>query len=261
MSALRPRQLPDHLLSRGVSSFTVGEAQVLLGASHPSTLRTLGRLHLAGQVFSPARGFYVVIPPEFRTWRVVPGELFIDAMMDASGRTYYVALLSAAAMHGASHQAPQVFQVMCAPPLADRDVERVRLRFFSGAHVADAPTVARNVSTGRVRIATKELTVIDLVDRPDAGAGLNNVATILHEIGDLDGQALADLARRRGRTLVRRVGWMVERFGSCESLDPLRHAAELDRGEPVLLRAGAARRGAADPRWGVRVNTAVEQDL
>ena len=43
---------------------------------------------------------------------VLPGELFIDPMMRALGRNYYVSLLTAAAMHGASHQAPQAFQVM-----------------------------------------------------------------------------------------------------------------------------------------------------
>ncbi len=261
MVALRPRQLPDHVLSHGVSSFTVREARELLGSSHASTLRALGRLRDAGLLFSPARGFWVVIPPEFRAWRVVPAERFIDAMMATTERTYYVALLSAAAMHGASHQAPQVFQVMCDPLLADRDIERVRLRFFSGAHVAGAPTVQRNVATGRIRVATPELTVVDLLALPGAGGGLDNVATILREIGVLEGRALAEVARARGRSLVRRVGWMVERFGECADLQLLRWAAEPDRGEPVLLSPGAPRRGATDPRWGVRVNTDVEPDL
>ena len=72
----------------------------------------LQRLRRRGAIFSPARGLYVVVPPEYRSWGVLPGELFIDPMMRALGRNYYVSLLTAAAMHGASHQAPQVFQVM-----------------------------------------------------------------------------------------------------------------------------------------------------
>jgi hypothetical protein len=54
-------------------------------------------LRAAGQVFSPARGFWVLIPPEFRSWRAVPASRFADVMMRALDRTYYVALLSAAA--------------------------------------------------------------------------------------------------------------------------------------------------------------------
>lgn len=203
----------------------------------------------------------VVIPPEYRSWGVVPAERFVDEMMRALGRTYYVALLSAASLHRASHQAPQVFQAMCAPPLRDRAISRVRLRFLSGRHVADAPTEHRTVSTGTLRIATPELTVVDMVALPGESGGYGNVTTVLGELGVLDGSSLAVLSGSRGRGLARRVGWLVERFGHCDDLAPLREAAAPDEGEPTLLRASAGRHGRADRTWGIRMNTDVQADL
>jgi hypothetical protein len=66
-------------------------------------------------------------------------------------RRCYVALLSAAELHGPAHQAPQVFQVMVDRHVRDRHVGRARLRFFAGTHVAQAPVERRNVPTGRSR--------------------------------------------------------------------------------------------------------------
>jgi hypothetical protein len=48
----------------------------------------LQRLRNQGVMFSPARGFHVVIPAEYRAWGALPGELCIDGMMRALGRTY-----------------------------------------------------------------------------------------------------------------------------------------------------------------------------
>jgi predicted transcriptional regulator of viral defense system len=262
MTSVAPRLLPDHLLSKGISTFTTADAQAFLGESSPAAVRrSLSRLRAGGQVFSPAQGFWVVIPPEYRSWGVVPAERFIDEMMRALGRAYYVALLSAASLHGAAHQAPQVFQVMCAPPLRSRAVARVRLRFFSGRHVSGAPTEARTVPTGAIRVATPELTVVDMVALPGASGGYGNVATVLRELGTLDGASLAALARPRGRGLTRRVGWLAEHFGDCDDLEPLREAATPGEGEPTILRAGAGRRGHTDRTWGIRVNTDVLADL
>jgi hypothetical protein len=74
---------------------------------------------------------------------VVPADWFIDDLMGHLGRRYYVALLSAAARHRASHQAPQVFQMMADGRVLDRAIERVRLRFYASEHTADTPIEMR----------------------------------------------------------------------------------------------------------------------
>jgi predicted transcriptional regulator of viral defense system len=255
------QDLPDLLMSRGRYSASLGEIRSLTGLSDAAIASGLQRLRRQRRVFSPTRGLYVVIPPEFRSWGVVPADWFIDDLMSHLGRRYYVALLSAAAYHGASHQAPQVFQVMADGRVLDRAIERVRLRFYASEHTADTPIDKVTVHTGYMRVSSREATVVDLVREPRTSGGISNVATILTEIGTLDGSALATLAARHGRALARRTGWMVENYGSCEDLGPLRLAARLDLGEPALLSSSGPRRGRADPAWGVRMNTTVEPDL
>src|SRR5665811_1125315 len=105
-------KLPDALLARGVHSFTTQEAAEVAGISPSSARPALARLVKNRLVFSPARGLYVAIPPEYRSWGVVPAAWFVDTMMQHLGRSYYVGLLTAAAINGASHQHPQVFQAV-----------------------------------------------------------------------------------------------------------------------------------------------------
>jgi predicted transcriptional regulator of viral defense system len=259
--AISIRGLPDLLMSQGRYSASLGEIRSLTGLSDAAIASGLQRLRRQRRVFSPTRGLYVVIPPEYRSWGVTPADWFVDALMGHLGRRYYVALLSAAAHHGASHQAPQVFQVMADGRVLNRAIERVRLRFYSSEHIVDTPIEKVVVHTGYMCVSSREATVVDLVREPRASGGISNVATILTEIGELNGSALATFAARYGRTLARRTGWMVENYGSCEDLGPLRLAARLDLGEPALLSASGPRRGRADPTWSVRLNITVEPDL
>ncbi|MGH2878482.1 MAG: type IV toxin-antitoxin system AbiEi family antitoxin domain-containing protein [Solirubrobacteraceae bacterium] len=255
------RDLPDLLVSRGRYSASLGEILSLTGLSHAAVASGLQRLRKQRRVFSPTRGLYVVIPAEYRSWGVIPADWFIDDLMRHLGRRYYVALLSAAAHHGAAHQAPQVFQVMADGRVLDRGIERVRLHFYVSEYTADTPTTLVTVHTGSIPVSSPEATVVDLVREPRASGGISNVATILGEIGELDGSALATLAARYGRALARRTGWMVDHYGSCQDLGPLRLAARLDVGEPALLSPSGPRRGHADRAWGVRLNITVEPDL
>lgn len=261
MPALAPHALPDHLLSIGQSTFSLSQAKALLQRNDDAVRKGLERLTRSGQIFSPSRGFYVVIPPEFRSWGTVPAAHFIDDLMRALGRRYYVALLSAAEMHGAAHQAPQVFQVMVDRHVKDRAFGRTRLRFYTSRHVVDSTVEQRNVPTGRLLLAPRELTAVDLVEHPSAGGGISNVATVLAELAPLNGETLAGIAAAHGRSTARRLGWLLAFVDADVDLEPLRVVAEAQHGSVTDLRAGAPRRGAVDRAWNVRVNTEVEPDL
>jgi predicted transcriptional regulator of viral defense system len=255
--------LVDHFLSQGRHAFSADDAASALGTNRGAALDALDWLRGRKEVFSPTRGLYIAVPPEYRSWGVVPGAWFVDAMLKFLGRPYYVAFLSAAQLHGASHQAPQVFQVVVdnANNVKNRDVGRVRLRFYSSATVADDSIVKIAQPTGYVAVSTKETTVVDLVNHPRLSGGLGNVATILKEIGRLNGAELARVAARRSVAACRRVGWMVDRFGDVDELEALRQAARLDAAEPSLLLASGGRRGSKAKSWNLRLNTAVEPDL
>lgn len=255
------RNLPDVLIGEGRYAATTDEIMALTGADADAVRHGLSRLRRQRRVFTPARSFHVMVPPEHRSWGAVPAPWFIDAMMRHLGRGYYVALLSAAAHHGASHQAAQVFQIVTDRHLGDRDFERIRLRFYRSALVSKTPTESVNTPTGTMAVSAREATVVDLVERPGESGGLSNIATIICEIGALDGGTLADLSALRPRTQARRLGWLLSRFRGDVDVDRLRGLARPDQGKPTLLAAGGARRGAVDPDWGIRVNAEVEPDI
>ncbi|MEF8985500.1 MAG: type IV toxin-antitoxin system AbiEi family antitoxin [Bacteroidales bacterium] len=52
------------------------------------------------------------MPPEYSSRGVLPPVLFIHQLMQYIGKSYYIGLLSAAALHGAAHQQPQEFFVV-----------------------------------------------------------------------------------------------------------------------------------------------------
>jgi predicted transcriptional regulator of viral defense system len=262
----RAADVVDGLLARGQSAVTTAEAAQLLDVPPEQVRVRLHRLVRTGHLFSPSRGLWVAVPPEFRSWGVVPGLHFLDAMMHHLGRDYYVGWLSAAELHGAAHQRPQVLQVAVDRHLPDRDVARVRLRFAERSHLAEVPRRRRNVPTGQVWVSTPEATTLDLAADPVRGGGVSNVATVLADLADeqrLDPGRLAAAAERFGLPAVRRLGYLFDAVDLgvlAEALHPLADARRAT--SPDLLAPERAVTGdvPVDARWRVRVNTPVEPD-
>ena len=99
---------------------TVDEAAKVTGASMVAVRSALRRMVLKKRAFSPARGLFVFVQPEYRSWGVVPLEWFVDPMMKHLDRLYYVGVLSAAELHGAAHQRARVAQMLIDRAFDDR---------------------------------------------------------------------------------------------------------------------------------------------
>jgi hypothetical protein len=82
--------------------------------------------------------------------------------MTAMALPYYVGLLSAAAHHGASHHAPQEFQVVTNRYVRPLVVGRAKVRFFTSKFVGDAAITNVKTPTGTMRTSTPETIVIEL---------------------------------------------------------------------------------------------------
>lgn len=266
-----PRHLRDYLLGRGEHVVDILDVERLTDIPKKEAAVAMMRLRRAGQFFSPTRGQYVAVPPEYASWGVVPARDFIEPLMGKLERRYYVGLLSAAELHGAAHQRPQVFQVMVDRPLANRDFGRVRIRFYTRQGIERYPTVLRNSATGQVRVSTPEVTALDIAARPNDAGGLSNVATVLGELaadGRLSSEGLADAAQLYPQTVTRRLGWLLDLVAEEAGTAELTAALErfLAQGKPRsraldLLDPAGPRRGTAVNRWQVVENTEVEPDL
>lgn len=256
-------RLPDELLSEGISTFDAAFAAKRTGLARDRVHGALKRLADAGAIFSPARGFYVIIPAQFRTWGAVPAAHFVDPMMKHLQRSYYVGLLTAAEQFGAAHLRPQAFQVVTDKYLPDRSFGRVRLQFLLNKHVAQLPAAPVNTPTGTMRVSTPAVTALDLVTRPRDSGGLSNVATVLIELVEehriADGDIIA-VSEHYPTASVRRLAHLLESFCGAH-LDELHTRAAPASTEPAPLDPAGPRRGHVDQRWHVRVNTVVEPDV
>ncbi len=211
MPMLAPHNLPDHLLSNGVNTFTLAEAAELLDRSSDAVRKGLERLTRKRLIFSPARGFYVVVPPQFRRQGIVPATHFIDAMMQALGRRYYVSLISAAELHGAVKPAPsEPLQVMVDRHVTDRDLGSTELWFYKSSHATyDIGIQQHDGPTGPLRLASRERTAVDLVQHIDDCGGIDHVALLLDALGPPRIPKLAEIAGTRDLATARRLGYLL----------------------------------------------------
>ena len=153
----------DSLQARGRYTFLRAEAITSTARSAEAVKKALQRLARRRRVVKVKRYFYVIVPLEYLHAGGPPPSWFIDDLMKAIERPYYVGLLSAAALHGASHQQPQEFQVFTDRPIRPLQGVRARIRFFVNKRIAEITVQNVKTATGAMRVSTPESTALDLV--------------------------------------------------------------------------------------------------
>jgi len=250
-------------MSKGQYTFTVAQAAEALGQSLVATRAALRRLAKKGEITMPYRGFWVIVPPEYRSIGCLPPEQFIPQLMEHLNEPYYAGLLSAAACHGAAHHRPQIFQVVVAKNRPDIDCGKVRVRFIARKNTAVIPTIPFKTPRGYLQISTPEATAFDLVGYPDRAVGLDNVVTILAELADrLDGGKLADMAKFSPIAWAQRLGYLLE-LVEAETLS-VELAGYVDMVKPVptpLIKSKSFKGAKKDKRWRVMINGEVEAEI
>jgi predicted transcriptional regulator of viral defense system len=181
--------------------------------------------------------------------------------MRYKGVEYYLGWLSAAAIHGSAHHAPQVTQIATSQSIRDREIGRVRLRFYARSNIGKLPTVSRVVRYSTVRVSTLEVTALDICSDIEIAGGINNVATVivgLAEESPLSIDRIASLSGCYSPAAIRRLGWFLERYTDTSGLDDLAVAASRSVATPSLLDSLSPMRGSLEKRWMIRINTEVE---
>lgn len=250
----------DRLQSEGRYTFTRDEALAALQTT-PSALRqAAARLARTHRLAMPRRGFYLIVPLEHRVAGAPPPSWYIDDLLRHAQVHGYVGLLSAAALYGAAHHAPQAWQVVVSRQLRPITVGRSRLQFVYKRDLADTPTQRRKTDTGDMPVSTPEATALDLVRYAEVAGGVDAVATVLSELGEqLDPAALAEASATFPRSVVQRTGWLLDRVGHAKLTDPL-HRALAGATDPVDLWPALDAHAPPDPRWRVRLARDVEVD-
>ena len=257
------KDLITQLVSKGHYSFTSEEARAALKVSPDACKLALNRLAKQGQVASPARGFYVIIPPEYRSLGCLPAHQFIPDLMEYKGLNYYAGLLTAAQYYGAAHQRPQEFQVFLARNRRPIRCGKVRVKFIARNKIEEISVRSFNTERGELRVSTPEVTAIDLAGYPEHVGGLNQVATILSELaGEIDPVVLLSAAATAPITWVQRLGYILELVEQAAAADHIQtYVHEHARGYTMLAPGhyGTGNQRSAD--WKLIVNAELEPDI
>ncbi len=197
----------------GKRCFTILDIVQQFNVSNSHARVALHRLLKTGDLISPARGLYVIVPPEHQPHGSIPSQELVPLVMNYLGVHYYVALLSAGLFYGATHQKPARFQV-----ISDKRIKHpstfgdVEIDYIYKKSVLELPTQDFTVSTGYLKVATPELVALDLLEYPNHAGGLNHIATVFSElIETLDPIKLINLAKNtRTEYQLQRIGYILE---------------------------------------------------
>lgn len=251
------------LAASGRYHFTSREARAALAVSAAAAKLALNRLAKQKRIASPARGFYVILPPEYYSLGCLPADQFIPALMKHLSLSYYTGLLSAAQYYGAAHQRPQEFQVFLARNRRPIRCGAVRVAFIARKRLSDVPVQPFNTPRGTLLVSSPEATALDLVGYAGHAGGLNQVAMVLSELAErIDPEKLAAVARTAPVPWAQRLGFLLEHLGFTAKVPALKeYVRQRAKQSTVLLPKAPQKRADRNKDWKLHVNAKVEAEL
>lgn len=257
------------LRAHGRSYFTTQKAMSDLGVSHAKLNSRVYRLKKKGELISPAKNLFVIVSPEYRSLGCLPPAELIPILMKHWNQEYYAGLLTAALYHGASHQKPQIFQVVVDKQIPLLVQGKVSIEFITKKSLENLPTQDIEAKTGYLRVSSPEVTAMDLLLYTHRVGGLNAIGTVFSElIESIEPKKLITLAKNfKGKAWVQRLGWILEHI---DTIDNDRKLSLINALQDYLLTqrlfyipaaselkvAGCAR----NKKWMIIENTTIESD-
>lgn len=249
------------LLARGKFFFSKQEAIVVLKLE-PSQFRfqayRLAKKKVIKRLFSD---FYMIIPPEYYHLGSLPPSWIVAPLMQYLGHEYYIGLLSAAALYGATEQQPMKLQVITNKQIKDIDLERSSIEFYMSKHSAVAAKTTMKVATGYVNVSTKEQTIVDLVKFYKVSGYLSNVALVIKVLAaecntDLFAQVIKN---EPNKTILQRLGYILEYMSLHKLARVVENSLSERKIEYILLRPDYyIKEGQKSARWKVITNDSLD---
>lgn len=256
------RDYIESLASSGRYHFTSADAKQALSTSPDAVKLALNRLKKQGLIATPSRGFYVIVPPEYKSLGCLPADQFIPQLMEHLHLRYYAGLLSAAQYYGAAHQRPQEFQVFTAKSRRPIKCGKVRVSFIARKQIKQVTTRPFNTPRGMLAVSSPEATAIDLAGYPDHTGGLEQSATVLSELAEqIDPDKLVAAAQSAPVPWAQRLGYLLSLGEGHEITGPLKHYVQSKAREYVPLALYGEKDGQRARDWKLIINEDVEPEF
>jgi AbiEi antitoxin C-terminal domain len=161
----------EELLRRNCFNFSLREMQTWLPDVDERALRSsMRRLLAQGRVMRASSHsiHWFVVPPECQYSMHLPIEIWLDHFLrNIAGVSYYVGLLSAAAMYGAASHSEGQVQVVTYDAKTQFQVAGTEVHSVSCRYDMQLPIFRQHARWGSYWISSPELTLLDLA-RPKA---------------------------------------------------------------------------------------------
>ncbi len=258
----------NFLQKQGKMTFRLDEASSTLGITLVAARLSAHRLSKKKRIFRAYRNFYVIVPLEYQNIGSPPPDWFIAPLMEHLGSDYYVGLLSAAALHGAAHQQPMIFQVVTSKYSRLIQIPSMDIHLYQSQNIYMDGIEQKKTAAGYINVSTPELTAFDLIRYARVSGHYNHIATVLVELAErLRPKRLASLIRsiceEHGDWIyAQRLGYILDRVGFKEVANPL--ADVIQKQKPSL---GYFISGKIDnvfeksERWRLYINDRIEADI
>lgn len=251
--------------STGRYAFSIDDLLRHLPKSVRNIRKDIDRLRKKGDVITIRKGFYTIIPDEYKNMGVIPVEFYIDELMTYLEKKYYVGLYSAAMFHGAAHQQPQEFYVICDKP-RPRSIsnDKFLINFTEKVNYPIYGIEKKKTDTGYFNISGVELTLLDMIYMADSLGGYSRIVSVLVELGEkvtLVGMKEA-IKNDFPISVYQRAGFIAEKILKNEKLALLfENKLSKQTLKTLLLKPAGDSTGVKLDRWRLICNVEIENDL
>ena len=221
------------------------------------------RLYQKKSLKNLGHGFFMIIPPEYHHFGSVPPHWIIDPYMKHLNQDYYIGLLSAASLYGATQQQPMTFQVITNKQTRPIKLERGDIEFHCYKDCSQGAFEQMTVPTGYARISTKEQTLVDLVRFHTVCGYLSNVAAIIKDLGpQCKPEALSLVVKsEKMETVLQRLGFILELVDFSDLSAIIENELKQRRIYDTFLRPDFhVKEGVRINRWKLILNDTLEID-
>lgn len=155
------------------------------GISSAALYQALHRQQQRGRIVRLSRGsnHWLIVPLQHANIGAPPLEVWLDRYMGRTlGIAYYVGLLSAAEIYGASPYGVMVTQVMVRDRRRPITVGRHQVVFHTRTQIEKMPSRWHETPEGRFKVGTPELTALELIERATQLGGMPRVREVLRNL-------------------------------------------------------------------------------
>ena len=224
----------------------------------PNPKNLLDGLSRKKWVLKIRKGVYAIVPFEAGELGSVSYTLHSFVIASFLIEPYYIGYWSALNHHGLTDQTPPAVYVATTRPKNSRTILDTRFRFVTIPKRKMFAVDEIDIEKRKVRISSREKTIVDCLDHPEHCGGVEEVAKALYFARDeIDCKKLVQLAERIGNNAVlKRLGYIAEAL-RLDKYSALLSTVTLKSGYSVLdptLRA----HGKIRERWKLIVNIPID---